>query len=55
MVQKVLITAGATGIGRSMADAFSSQGAEVWIADVDEAALDACPKEWRRNQLDVTD
>ena len=55
MAQKVLITAGATGIGRAMADAFSSQGAEVWIADVDEAALDACPEEWRRDQLDVTD
>ena len=55
MVQKVLITAGATGIGRAMADAFSSQGSEVWVADVDEDALDTCPKEWRRDQLDVTD
>ena len=55
MVQRVLITAGASGIGRAMADAFSAQGATVWVADVDEAALDACPKEWRRDQLDVTD
>ena len=55
MEQKVLITAGATGIGRTMADSFSSQGSEVWVADVDEVALDTCPKEWRRDQLDVTD
>ena len=55
MEQKVLITAGATGIGRAMADSFSSQGSEVWVADVDEVALDTCPKEWRRDQLDVTD
>ena len=55
MVQKVLITAGATGIGRAMADSFSSQGSEVWVADMDKVALDTCPKEWRRDQLDVTD
>ena len=55
MAQKVLITAGATGIGRAMVDSFSSQGSEVWVADVDEVALDTCPKEWRRDQLDVTD
>jgi NAD(P)-dependent dehydrogenase (short-subunit alcohol dehydrogenase family) len=55
VVQKVLITAGATGIGRAMADSFSSDGAEVWVADVDDVALDTCPKEWRRDQLDVTD
>ena len=55
MVQKVLITAGATGIGRAMADSFSFQGSEVWVADVDKDALDTCPKEWRRDQLDVTD
>ena len=55
MEQKVLITAGATGIGRAMADSFSSQGSEVWVADMDKVALDTCPKEWRRDQLDVTD
>jgi NAD(P)-dependent dehydrogenase (short-subunit alcohol dehydrogenase family) len=55
VAQKVLITGGATGIGRAMADSFSSQGSEIWVADVDQGALDACPKEWRRDQLDVTD
>ncbi len=38
-----------------MADSFSSQGSEVWVADMDKVALDTCPKEWRRDQLDVTD
>ncbi|MDJ0896069.1 MAG: SDR family oxidoreductase [Alphaproteobacteria bacterium] len=55
MAQRVLITAGASGIGRAMADAFAAQGAQVWIVDVDRAALDDCPGDWRRDRLDVTD
>ena len=35
---RVLITAGASGIGRAMAEAFDAQGFEVWITDVDDAA-----------------
>ena len=38
----VLITAGASGIGRVIAEAFVRQGAMVHIADVDQAAIDDC-------------
>ena len=53
--QRVLITAGAVGIGRAIAEAFVDQGAEVWVVDVDEASLATCPPDWHRNCLDVTD
>jgi NAD(P)-dependent dehydrogenase (short-subunit alcohol dehydrogenase family) len=38
--QRVIITAGAAGIGRATAAAFLDQGARVFICDVDSAALD---------------
>jgi NAD(P)-dependent dehydrogenase (short-subunit alcohol dehydrogenase family) len=38
--QRVIITAGAAGIGRALADAFLQQGAKIFICDVDRAALD---------------
>jgi len=38
--QRVIITAGAAGIGRAIAAAFLEQGARVFICDVDKAALD---------------
>lgn len=41
MPQRVLITAGASGIGREMARAFAATGATVFTCDIDEAALDA--------------
>ncbi len=41
--QRVLITAGAAGIGRAIAEAFVEQGAEIWVVDVDEASLATCP------------
>ncbi|RAR54924.1 NAD(P)-dependent dehydrogenase (short-subunit alcohol dehydrogenase family) [Paraburkholderia unamae] len=37
--QRVLITAGASGIGRAMAHAFAQNGASVAVIDIDEAAL----------------
>ncbi len=40
--QRVLITAGAGGIGRVMADSFVACGARVFVSDVDEAALVEC-------------
>jgi NAD(P)-dependent dehydrogenase (short-subunit alcohol dehydrogenase family) len=55
MGQRVLITAGAGGIGRAIAEAFTSGGAQVWIADVDEAALATCPAEWGRDLVDAVD
>ncbi|MDG1167648.1 MAG: SDR family oxidoreductase [Sulfitobacter sp.] len=46
-MKRVLITAGASGIGRAMAEAFDAQGYEVCVTDVDRAALAACPAQWR--------
>ena len=40
--QRVLITGGAGGIGRVMADSFVACGARVFVCDVDAAALAAC-------------
>jgi NAD(P)-dependent dehydrogenase (short-subunit alcohol dehydrogenase family) len=36
---RIIVTAGASGIGRAMAEAFLSQGEQVAICDVDDAAL----------------
>lgn len=52
---RVLITAGASGIGRAMAEAFSEAGARVWIADLDEDAVATCPKAWGRTSVDASD
>ena len=42
---RVLVTAGASGIGRVMARTFSEHGAKVHICDVDEKALAATKKQ----------
>jgi len=52
---RVLITAGAGGIGRAMAEAFGAAGARVWVTDIDETALAGCPADWGRTCADVTD
>ncbi len=52
---RVLITAGAGGIGRAMSEAFAAAGARVWVTDIDGAALAAGPEGWRGTCLDVTD
>jgi NAD(P)-dependent dehydrogenase (short-subunit alcohol dehydrogenase family) len=38
---RVLVTAGAAGIGRGFSEVFADAGARVFICDVDQAALDA--------------
>ena len=53
-MSRVLITAGASGIGRAMAEGFAAKGAQIWVADVDQAALDAVPSGWTRSRVDVT-
>lgn len=39
--RRVLVTAGASGIGRVIAEAFAATGARVWVTDIDETALAA--------------
>jgi NAD(P)-dependent dehydrogenase (short-subunit alcohol dehydrogenase family) len=39
---RVLVTAGAAGIGRAIADAFVEDGARVHVCDINEAALAEC-------------
>src|SRR5262245_17944419 len=41
MSQRVLITAGAAGIGREFARAFTANGAKVFVCDIDDKALAA--------------
>ena len=52
---RVLITAGASGIGYAMAEAFTEAGASVWVTDVDPDAIAGCPNSWRTSQVDAAD
>jgi NAD(P)-dependent dehydrogenase (short-subunit alcohol dehydrogenase family) len=45
MPQRVLITAGAAGIGREIARAFAATGSQVFVCDIDEKALEQLSKE----------
>jgi NAD(P)-dependent dehydrogenase (short-subunit alcohol dehydrogenase family) len=45
MPQRVLITAGAAGIGREFARAFTATGARVFVCDIDANAIEAIAKE----------
>ena len=45
MSQRVLITAGAAGIGREIARAFAATGAKIFTCDIDDKGLDALAKE----------
>jgi short-subunit dehydrogenase involved in D-alanine esterification of teichoic acids len=45
MNQRVLITAGASGIGREIARAFTAQGAKVFVCDIDQKALETLTQE----------
>ena len=45
MPQRVLITAGAAGIGREFARAFAATGAKVFVCDIDAKALAALAKD----------
>jgi len=43
MIARVLVTAGANGIGLVMAQAFAARGDGVWVTDVDADSLAALP------------
>ena len=45
MAQRVLITAGASGIGKEIARAFAAIGAQVCVCDINEKASDAAAKD----------
>jgi NAD(P)-dependent dehydrogenase (short-subunit alcohol dehydrogenase family) len=44
-MQRILITAGASGIGREFVRAFAANGAKVFVCDIDDAGLSALAKE----------
>lgn len=46
--RRVIITAGASGIGAALADAFAERGARVHLCDVDDGALSRCRHAWSR-------
>ena len=52
---RVLVTAGAAGIGRAIAQTFVDNGARVHVCDVDERALSGLPEKITRSRADVAD
>src|SRR3954454_18080239 len=48
-----VITGGASGIGRAMAERFGREGMKLVLADIEQEALDATVKELRQAELDV--
>ncbi len=54
-MSRVLITAGAAGIGRAMAEGFAAAGFEVWVTDVDAGALETVPTDWHAHRVDASD
>lgn len=55
MGKRVVITAGAGGIGLAMARAFVAEGARVWVSDVDAMAIASLPEGVRGDVVDVAD
>ena len=45
MAQRVLVTAGASGIGKEIAGAFATNGARVCVCDINAKALDTATKD----------
>ena len=52
---RVLVTAGAAGIGRAIAQTFVDNGARVHVCDVDDKALAAVPGKISQSRADVAD
>ncbi len=53
-MKRVLITAGANGIGLVMAQAFQGAGYRVWVTDVDHSSLAALPPGIRGSHCDAS-
>ncbi len=54
-MKRVLITAGGSGIGRAMANAYDAAGFDVWITDVDPDTLADTPDHWHSHLIDAAD
>ena len=54
-IERVVVTAGASGIGRAIADAFLATGARVHVADSDATAIAALPEDNQNLTTSVTD
>ena len=54
-MRRVLITAGASGIGRAMGEGFAAAGFDVWVTDVDASALASVPEAWTTACVDARD
>lgn len=52
---RVIVTAGANGIGRVIVEAFRREGARVATCDIDEAGLAGLPEDVFRARVDVSD
>ena len=52
---RVIVTAGAGGIGLAIAKTFQAEGARVWVCDVDRTALDNLPDGINGAVFDVSD
>ncbi|HEY8191301.1 MAG TPA: SDR family oxidoreductase [Alphaproteobacteria bacterium] len=55
---RVLVTAGASGIGKAIAEAFDAAGAKIHVCDIAPEILDKCRKEkpgWNITSCDVSD
>ncbi len=53
-MKNVLITAGASGIGKRIAEKFFDKGYNIWVCDIDETALEEVPQSWRTSLVDVS-
>jgi NAD(P)-dependent dehydrogenase (short-subunit alcohol dehydrogenase family) len=55
MAQRVLVTAGASGIGREIVRAFAAKGASVFVCDIDAKALNAFASEIASLKIGICD